>query len=155
MDIAICSISNPSSIQNMSVRAKSRTGKSSEEGILVEYAGANRPLIIIRKNEIKLEAIQADHFSIGGLQHDLTKSFTNHTHNLQEGDCIYIFTDGFADQFGGPKGKKFRIKNLKELLLTISQIKMSEQEEILSKTLNEWKSKVEQIDDVLIIGVRV
>ncbi len=121
----------------------------------VNYAGANRQLILIRRNENKLEAIEADHASIGGLQFGEAKSFTNHELNLTKGDCLYIFTDGFSDQFGGPKGKKFRVKNLKELLVSISQKKMSEQEEILTATLSNWKGKLEQIDDILVIGVRI
>jgi serine phosphatase RsbU (regulator of sigma subunit)/Tfp pilus assembly protein PilF len=120
----------------------------------VEYAGANRSLVLIRKNK-EVEVIDANHFSIGGLQHGEEKTFTNHSVDISSGDCFYIFTDGFSDQFGGPKGKKFRVKNLKELLATISDKKMSEQEEILSKTLSDWKGKLEQVDDILIIGVRV
>jgi len=112
-------------------------------------------LVLVGKMENVLETIEADHTSIGGLQYDEEKLFTNHTLQTQAGDCLYIFTDGFADQFGGPKGKKFRVKNLKELFLKISEKKMTEQEEVLSKTLVEWKGKIEQIDDVLIIGVRV
>ena len=119
----------------------------------IEYAGANRPLLIINKMKNDLITIDPDHFSVGGSD-DIAKTFTNHVFDLSLGDCFYIFSDGFPDQFGGPKGKKFRIKNLKELLLSISQKKMSEQEDILSKTFEEWKGNLEQVDDILVIGIR-
>ncbi len=124
-----------------------------KENKKIEFAGANRPLIIINKQKNTLSTIDPDHFSIGGTD-DIEKTFTNHVLDLSSGDCFYIFTDGFADQFGGAKGKKFRIKNLKELLLSISQKKMSEQEEILSKIFTEWKGNLEQVDDILVIGIR-
>lgn len=125
------------------------------ENRVVEYAGANRPLLIVRKEKDSHEAVEADHFSIGGLQHAQGNRFTNHAVKLAKGDCVYIFTDGYADQFGGPKGKKFRMKSLKELLVKIAPERMDKQEEILATTLGNWKGKIEQVDDVLIIGVRV
>jgi serine phosphatase RsbU (regulator of sigma subunit) len=123
------------------------------ENKTIEYAGANRPLIIINKLKNDLNTIDPDHFSVGGTD-DIVKAFTNHVFDFSIGDCFYIFSDGFPDQFGGPKGKKFRIKNLKELLLSISQKKMSEQEDILSKTFTDWKGNLEQVDDILVIGIR-
>ena len=81
--------------------------------------------------------------------------FTNHTFDYSEGDCFYIFSDGFADQFGGSKGKKLSMKKLKELLLSISSKKMSEQEDILTKTFKHWRGELEQVDDILVIGIRV
>ncbi len=134
MDIAICSFD-------------SKTKK-------VEYAGANRPLIVISNQQNTLSVIDPDHFSIGGSD-DIIKRHTNHIVDISIGDCFYIFSDGFADQFGGPKGKKFRIKNLKELLHSIYQKEMSEQENILSKTFADWKGNLEQVDDILVIGIRV
>ena len=74
---------------------------------------------------------------------------------LRTGDTVYIFTDGFADQFGGPKGKKFMYKPFKECILSIQKLKMEEQKEALHKTLNDWKGALEQIDDVLVIGIMV
>ena len=84
-----------------------------------------------------------------------TVSFTQHTVDLQKGDVVYAITDGFPDQFGGPKGKKFMSKQLKDLLISIAHLPMQEQHEALSNTLNNWKGGLEQVDDVCIIGVKV
>lgn len=81
--------------------------------------------------------------------------FTSHTLNLVKGDTFYIFTDGYADQFGGAEGKKFRTKNFKDLLLSIHEKPMQEQRQILEETFDAWKGDHEQVDDVLIIGVRI
>ena len=81
--------------------------------------------------------------------------FTTHTIELQKGDTIYVFTDGYADQFGGEKGKKFKYKSLKELLLSIQKQTMEEQKETLDTIFEKWKGDLEQVDDVCIIGVRI
>ena len=81
--------------------------------------------------------------------------FNSHSLNLQKGDTLYLFTDGYADQFGGPKGKKFKYKQFQEMLLANSQKPMAEQQKILEDTLNDWKGNLEQVDDVLVIGIRV
>jgi len=81
--------------------------------------------------------------------------FTNQTIPIDDGDLIYIFSDGYADQFGGPEGKKFKYKVLKELLLANSQKPMSGQKDELAKAFDEWKGEVQQIDDVLILGIRI
>ena len=86
---------------------------------------------------------------------DELKPFTNHTIKLQKGDIIYIFSDGFSDQFGGSKNKKFTTKRLKQLFLNIQDKSMPEQKEILNKTLEDWKGEEEQLDDILVIGVKV
>jgi hypothetical protein len=70
-------------------------------------------------------------------------------------DCIYLFTDGYADQFGGSKGKKFMYKQLKELLLANSYLSMSEQKNVLKDTISRWKGNLEQVDDILVIGIRI
>jgi len=120
-------------------------------GVRLQYAGANNPLFIIRKGE--LMEIKADKQPIGIV--GKLKPFTNHKIDLQKGDTIYIFSDGYQDQFGGPKGKKFRPKQFKELLLSIQDKSMEEQEQILGKTIDDWKGDGEQIDDMLIIGIRI
>ena len=83
------------------------------------------------------------------------RKFTNHRIQLQKGDCIYIFSDGYADQFGGPKGKKFMVANLQRAFAEISQKPMHEQYEHLHKIFTDWRGHYEQVDDVLMIGVRV
>ena len=119
--------------------------------ITLQYAGANNPLFIVRKGE--LMETNADKQPIGIV--DNLKPFTNHIIELQKGDIIYIFSDGFSDQFGGSKNKKFTTKRLKQLFLNIQDKSMPEQKEILDKTLEDWKGNEEQLDDILVIGVRV
>jgi len=119
----------------------------------LEYAGANRPLWIVRENE--LIEIKANKFSIGGLQHEIEPLFEKHLFQTQPNDCIYIFTDGFVDQFGGDLGKKFMSKKLKETLLQINSLPMDKQSEQLKNIFISWKGKHEQIDDVLVIGFRI
>jgi serine phosphatase RsbU (regulator of sigma subunit) len=119
----------------------------------VEYAGANNPLWIIRKEAEEVEEIKANKQPIGDFEYQ--KPFTNHSIQLSEGDAFYIFSDGYVDQFGGPKGKKFKYKTLKKLLFEIRDKSMNEQKDILDQTFKEWKMDLEQLDDVCVIGVRM
>jgi serine phosphatase RsbU (regulator of sigma subunit) len=122
----------------------------------LEYAGANNPLYLVRNGE--LQEIKADKQPIG--KYDARKPYTNHTFQLEEGDCYFIFSDGYADQFGGPRGKKFKYKPFKELLLQQSQQPMEELNKVLDDAFESWKEgddpteEFEQIDDVCVIGVR-
>lgn len=118
----------------------------------VEFAGANNPMWMFRNGE--LTEYKPDKRPIGYYRGQ-GLPFTNHKIEYQKGDTFYIFTDGYADQFGGPKGKKLKYKQLMEYLTTIQKQPMLRQEEILNERFNEWKGKLDQIDDVLIIGVRV
>lgn len=133
MDISICSFDT----KNMSL----------------EFAGANRPLWLIRNNELIVYA--ADKFPIGGLQIKHNNQFTNHQIKIQPMDTIYLFSDGYADQFGGEHGKKLMTKKLKEILVSIQHLGMNEQKIYLQNYFNEWKGNNEQVDDVLIIGIRI
>jgi serine phosphatase RsbU (regulator of sigma subunit) len=81
--------------------------------------------------------------------------FTTHQLKLEKDDTIYIFTDGYVDQFGGEKGKKFKAAQLKETILSIQQKPLHEQKEILKNSFAKWKGNLEQVDDVCVIGVRV
>ena len=119
----------------------------------IEFAGANNPLWIIRSNQ--LIQINGDKFPIGAFVVEELQQFKNHEWELQKGDCVYIFTDGFADQFGGPKGKKFKYKQFEALLLKHHQKPFEEQKKILQKTINDWIGELEQIDDILVIGIRI
>jgi phosphoserine phosphatase RsbU/P len=119
----------------------------------LEYAGANRPLWIIRKKE--LMETKADKQPIGGLETEHRKPFTNHTIPLEPEDCIYLFTDGFADQFGGDKGKKFMVKNFERQLTEINNESMEKQHSIIQEKFEAWKGNHEQVDDVLVIGIRI
>lgn len=87
--------------------------------------------------------------------HDVMTSFTSHSIALEKGDALYLFSDGYADQFGGPRGKKFMYKAFKQLLCDISLKSMSEQAEIIEKTMEDWQGTDEQIDDMVIIGLRI
>ncbi len=120
----------------------------------LQFAGANNSMYIIRKSETPvLEEIDPDPMPVA--ISDRTGDFTNNIIELKKGDTLYIFTDGYADQFGGPKGKKFKYSQFKQLLLSIQEKSMQEQHDILHKTMEEWKGNLEQIDDILVIGVRI
>lgn len=115
-------------------------------------AAANNPLWIVRSGEV--HEYKPDKMPVGKYGDDLN-SFSLQAINLQKGDIIYTFTDGYADQFGGAKGKKFKYKQLKEKILSIHRLTMEEQKEILSETFEAWKGNLEQVDDVLVIGLRI
>lgn len=135
MDISLCSLNT----------------KTNE----LKWAGANNPLWIIqsRNGETTLKEIKPDKQPIG--KYANSKSFTTHSLNLEKGDLIYLFTDGFQDQFGGEKGKKFKASSFKTLLLNIHHLTMSEQEELILASFEKWKGSFEQLDDICIIGVRI
>jgi serine phosphatase RsbU (regulator of sigma subunit) len=136
MDIGICAINN-----------------STNQLI---YAGANRPLYICRAG--KLDEIAGNKVAIGtdfteGVHKDFT--FSNFIFDIKSEDLFYLSTDGYADQFGGEKGKKMMKKNFKNLLQHISNKSMEEQYQIVSESFLEWKGNFEQVDDVLVIGFKL
>jgi serine phosphatase RsbU (regulator of sigma subunit) len=109
---------------------------------------------LVRKGE--LIETKADKFPIGGALEDSdSRQYTSHSVQLHKGDTIYIFSDGYADQFGGEKGKKFMVKQFRQLLLSIQNLSMEEQKTYLNNTIEAWRGKHEQVDDILIIGMRV
>jgi serine phosphatase RsbU (regulator of sigma subunit) len=116
------------------------------------YSAANNPVWIVRSKEI-LE-FPYDKMPVGKSDRD-TISFTQHTIELQQGDVVYAITDGMSDQFGGPKGKRFMNQKLKELLISISHLQMTEQKENIESSLNNWKGELEQVDDITLVGVRI
>jgi serine phosphatase RsbU (regulator of sigma subunit) len=101
-----------------------------------------------------VEEVKATKKAIGGFTHD-DQHFDTHEIKLQPGDTFYIFTDGYADTFGGPNGKKLTTKRLKQLLIEIQDKPMHEQENYLGAFIEEWKAATEFIDDILVIGVRI
>jgi serine phosphatase RsbU (regulator of sigma subunit) len=119
----------------------------------VLYSGANRPLWILR-NDGLLE-YKADKKSIGGARSDNEPAYSEQLIPLQKDDCIYIFSDGYADQFGGPEGKKFMTKQLKKLVLSFGAMDMNAQKEKLDEAFLNWKKGLGQVDDVLVIGIKV
>jgi len=118
----------------------------------IQYAGAYNPLYLIRKG--KLIEYKADKMPIG-IYAEKDHSFTNNEIETQKGDTFYMFSDGYVDQFGGPRAKKFMSKKFKELLLNICPKSMKEQREILDRTIEEWKGQIEQIDDIIVMGFRI
>ncbi len=124
------------------------------ENNLINYAGANRPLWLLRKDETSIVEIKATKKAIGGLNDD-GKLFLDNTLEFKKGDSIYLFTDGYADQFGGVDSKKLMAKNVKEILLNIQHKSMKMQGEYLEKYIDEWKGASKQIDDMLAIGIKL
>jgi len=118
----------------------------------LQYAAANNSFYVIRNREIIV--CKADKMHVGKA-FNTAGLFTYYEMDLQKGDCIYTFSDGYSDQFGGPNRKRFKSVQLRELLLTISEKPMPEQRSILNEKFESWKGNIEQIDDVLVIGVRV
>ena len=151
MDIALCSIDHQQ--KNLS------------------FAGANNPIYIISKHEDTINSlpsncrvmeeyhtilheIKGNKQPIGSYSNDL-KPFTTHTFNIHKNDLIYLFTDGYADQFGGEKGKKLKYGAFKKLLMLNSKNEMEAQKNALNKFFNEWKGDMEQVDDVCVVGIKV
>ena len=137
------------------IRVRGESGEHSVEPspstLTLEYAGAHNPLWIVRKGTDTIEEIKADKQPIGKFERATT--FTTHTVTLNPDDSCYLFSDGFADQFGGPRGKKFKTSNLKTLLLSLQGKSMAEQEALIADAFVEWKGDLEQLDDVCLVGV--
>lgn len=119
----------------------------------VSFAGANNPLVILRNNEVI--KVKGDSLPIGAFEGDTPQSFTNHEIDVFPGDCLYLFSDGYADQFGGENDKKFLIGRFLNLLKEICNLPLEQQKEILASTLQNWMGKNSQVDDILVIGIGV
>ena len=118
---------------------------------VVEYAGAFRPLVLVRNGE--LTETKADKFPIGGGNFD-NQPFTNHQFQCEPGDTFYLYSDGYADQFGGVKGKKYMTKRFKALLTEHYSKPLQQQHDIYAQAFNEWCGTCEQVDDVLVMGLK-
>jgi serine phosphatase RsbU (regulator of sigma subunit) len=118
----------------------------------ITYVAAQNPIWIIRDGE--LTEIKPEKMPLGKHDNDHIP-FKGGEYDIQKGDQIYTLTDGFQDQFGGPKGKKFMVKKMRDYVLSISSLTMAEQYLNISETFSNWKGDVEQVDDVCVIGVRV
>ncbi|CAN5439286.1 hypothetical protein BH09BAC5_BH09BAC5_03490 [soil metagenome] len=119
----------------------------------VLFAGALRPLIVIHKG--LLSKVESDRFPIGGSHDSRDKKFSLHRFSVEPGDVLYLSSDGFADQFGGERGKKFMIKNLLAKLQSVQELTMREQSIILEQVFEDWKSGFQQVDDVLLVGIKI
>lgn len=148
MDLSLCSY-NPKTLE-------------------LQFAGAFNNLWLVRKNvsssytpgsknevffEEHLLEIKADKFPIGSNLDGVADNYNNYKLQLQKGDAVYLYSDGFADQFGGPKGKKFKYNALKKLLVSIHDLPPAEQREKLLHAFDQWRGSLEQVDDILVIGV--
>ena len=121
--------------------------------LVLEYSGANNPLWLLRNNTSEIAEYKPTKQSVG--KGNLANEFVTHSIQLSKGDTIYIFSDGFADQFGGEKGKKYKYKPFKELLTTNKNKSLSEQCDLINSEFEKWKKDLEQVDDICVIGVRV
>ena len=121
---------------------------------VVNYAGANRPIWIIRKGTGEVEEIKATKKAIGGFT-AFEQEFESRSIQLNEGDTFYLCTDGYADTFNGETGKKMNTKRFKEILVEIQPLSIHEQERYLANFLEKWKGEEEQVDDILVIGIRL
>jgi len=151
MDIALCVFTRQSRLSSGQTDTSNTIAQSNGIATL-QYAGAYRPLYLIRNGE--LHEYSAINFSVGGFFSG-EKKFNEHNINIQPGDAIYIFSDGFHDQFGGKRGKKFMKKHFKETLMEMQHMSMEEQNEHLNKTMSDWKGDLSQVDDMLVIGIKV
>lgn len=162
-----------------SIRQQDKDGSSIRDGMdlsiccldlesnMVEFSGANNPLYILRaslndpanlpisitENGYNLLEIKADKMAIGGAEN--SKKYRTHLVQLQKEDTIYLFSDGYADQFGGTKSKKFMYKKFKALLASVQEQSMYEQKDILHKTIIDWRGNLDQVDDICIMGVKI
>jgi len=140
---------------------------------ILYFSGAKNPLFVIRNERLPevgitkrnpvanedetlfLNEIKGDKHPIGAYVGESLKPFTTHTIKVKKGDMIYVFSDGFPDQFGGPRGKKYNSKHFKTFLIQISQLPVDEQHQLIEKEFTEWRGDLEQVDDLCIIGVRI
>jgi serine phosphatase RsbU (regulator of sigma subunit) len=129
----------------------------------LHIAAANNPIWIVSQPTIKtdlweepwqLSQISADKQPIGKFKEEVTP-FSLKTVSVEKGEMIYLFSDGYADQFGGPKGKKFKYKQLQELLTSIAKLPITEQHTVLNETITNWQGNLDQVDDILIVGIRI
>ena len=128
--------------------------KEEGESVLINYSGANRPLWIIKRSTEMLQEIKATKHAIGGFTSD-EQIFDEHQLTVNKGDMVYVFTDGYADQFGGDKNKKMTTKRLKELVLENYSLSCLDQKKNLEDYFNSWKGIYDQLDDLLVIGIRI
>lgn len=119
--------------------------------LVLEYSGANNPLYIVSNND--LQSLPSSRQPIG--EYPNRKKFESTELQLKPGDQVYMFSDGYADQFGGPAGKKFRSQTFRELIKSSADLPMNEQRDLLDKRFNDWRDELDQVDDVCVVGIRI
>jgi len=122
------------------------------ETLVMEFSGAHNPIYLVRDGE--MTKVASDPHSIGSFVHG-EREFSNQVLQLQKGDCLYLFSDGYSDQFGGPSGKKFMRRQFRTTIMNIQHLPMAEQKWRLSETLDRWQGDLEQVDDILVMGIRI
>jgi serine phosphatase RsbU (regulator of sigma subunit) len=145
MDICLCSLRY--------IPLQGNDGSEDGAMAILEFSGANRPLWVLRNSTGRIEVYGTDRLPVGHKGRDL--GFTGHCIRLMAGDTIFLFTDGITDQFGGPAGRKFGHKALKELFISVRDLPMHEQGYAIVKALEEWRGDHEQIDDMCLMAVRI
>jgi len=138
MDLSLCSLPT----------------KMDGDEISISYAGANRPLWIVRKDTEQLEEIKATKLAIGGFTEE-KQEFEQHQVTLKKGDTIYLFSDGYADQFGGVKKKKLMTGKFKDIIMNVQTLGLQDQKEYLDNFITGWMDGLEQVDDILVIGIKL
>jgi serine phosphatase RsbU (regulator of sigma subunit) len=138
-----------------------------KEKMKLQFAGANNPLYLVRNKDAdapgnfnRYDSEKAFLYEIKGDRMPVSAGYTMNNYTMHEfdflkGDMIYLFSDGYADQFGGPQGKKFGYRNFKMLLLENSGAHLDDQMCILENSFNEWKGSLNQVDDILVVGIRL
>ena len=119
----------------------------------LQFAGAYNPLYLFRDG--KLIEYRGDRFPVGTFVGEESGTFRNHEIKVQEGDMLYLFSDGFSDQFGGPQGKKFKVRRFKEMLREVHTFPVDQQYKMISERLKQWIGDLEQVDDIVLLGVRI
>ncbi|MBA3704966.1 MAG: SpoIIE family protein phosphatase, partial [Bacteroidetes bacterium] len=102
-----------------------------------------------------LTIVKPSRLTVGSVENSEENVFINHSIQLKQKDCVYIFSDGYADQFGGNDNKKFKTSRLRELLISVNKHPMEEQKNIIYQTFKIWQNKCEQVDDILVMGIRI
>lgn len=121
--------------------------------LVLKFTGAMNPMYLVREGEIKV--FKGDKQPVGAVEAEMQVPYSVHEMAVQKGDCIYLFSDGYVDQFGGNNDKKYKLKRFRQLLLSIWQKPMQEQHHIINETFVNWKGANEQLDDVCVVGIRI
>jgi serine phosphatase RsbU (regulator of sigma subunit) len=121
----------------------------------MKFSGANRPAFIIPDGMGDIVELPPNKFSIGGSEESSCKVFYEHEHALKAHDKVYLFSDGYSDQFGGISNKKFKSANFKKMIISVAKYPLHRQNEVINDTMEEWRGQMEQTDDVCVVGVMI
>ena len=119
----------------------------------LQFAGAYNPAIIVRNGE--LIVLKGDKCPIGAFSRRAAAGYTHQEVDIFKGDMVYVFSDGYVDQFGGEEGRKFLMANFKKLLIDVNTLSIEEQKDVLDRTIFDWMKYENQIDDITVVGIRI